>query len=180
MISEFHRAIDILDALCGDGSIEGYALAGGLAVSVWATPRATEDIDILVLVVQEKGLERFATALRARGIDCRLHRGGLDDPVPLLVTADIAGVPLDCIIAAKKWEAEAVHRAVGIEFMGKTVRVLAPEYLIAMKLKAGGPQDMLDAARILAQSECDWELLAALAKRLRVGKRLEKLEKTGQ
>ncbi|WP_306534264.1 nucleotidyl transferase AbiEii/AbiGii toxin family protein [Geobacter sp.] len=175
MISEFHQAIDVLESLWGAGGIDGYALVGGLAVSVWATPRATEDIDILVLVAHDKGLESFTEALRAKGIEFQVHRGGVDDPVPLLVTAEIAGIPLDCIIATKKWEAEAVQRAVGIEFMGKTVRVLAPEYLIVMKLKAGGPQDLLDAARIVEQSKYDRELLDALAKRLKVTKRLEKL-----
>lgn len=175
MISEFHQAIDVLESACGAEGIDGYALIGGLAVSVWSTPRATEDIDILVLVAHDKGLESFTEALRTKGIEFQLHRGSVDDPVPLLVTAEIAGIPLDCIIATKKWEAEAVQRAVGIEFMGKTVRVLAPEYLIAMKLKAGGPQDLLDAARIVEQSKYDRELLDALAKRLQVTKRLEKL-----
>lgn len=180
MISEFRQAIDILESLCGEGGISGYGLVGGLAVSVWATPRATEDIDILVLMPPDGGLESFTVALQKKGIECQVHRGGADDPVPLLVTAVIAGIPLDCIIAARKWEAEAVEHAVRIEFMGKTVRVLAPEYLIAMKLKAGGPQDMIDAARMVEQSTCNRELLDALAKRLKVTKRLEKLRKAAE
>lgn len=43
MISEFHQAIDVLESVCGVEGIDGYALAGGLAVSVWATPRVTEE-----------------------------------------------------------------------------------------------------------------------------------------
>lgn len=180
MISQFHRVIDILESLCDAGGISGYAIIGGLAVSAWATPRATEDIGILVLVAHEKGVESFTAALRAKGIECQLHRGDVDDPVPLLVTADIAGIPLDCLIATRKWEAEAVQHAVGIEFMGKTVRVLAPEYLIAMKLEAGGPQDLIDAARIVKQSVYDRKLLDALAKRLKVTTLLEKLIQTAE
>jgi len=180
VISEFRQAIDVLESLCGEGGISGYALVGGLAVSVWATPRATEDIDILVLVAPDGGLESFTAALQKVGIECQVHRGGAEDPIPLLVTAAIAGIPLDCIIAARKWEAEAVQRAVMIEFMGKTVRVLAPEFLIAMKLKAGGPQDLIDAARVLGQSKYDRELLDTLAKRLRVTRRLERLRQAEQ
>jgi len=41
-----------------------YALAGGLAVSIYATPRATQDIDLLIAV---SDLERTVAAMRGLG-----------------------------------------------------------------------------------------------------------------
>jgi hypothetical protein len=41
-----------------------YCLAGGLAVSMLSRPRATEDVDLIVMV-EEGGLNRLETLLRA-------------------------------------------------------------------------------------------------------------------
>jgi CheY-like chemotaxis protein len=60
---------DLADELRGivgilDGAGVAYALAGGLAVSIYATPRATQDIDILVAVAD---LERAIAGLQSLG-----------------------------------------------------------------------------------------------------------------
>src|SRR5437764_3472879 len=60
---------DLVDELRGivgifDGASIAYALAGGLAVSIYATPRATQDIDILVAVTD---FDRAVTALQDLG-----------------------------------------------------------------------------------------------------------------
>jgi hypothetical protein len=57
-----------LRAICSalDGAGVTYALVGGLAVSIYATPRATKDIDILLA---PEDLERLGVTLRPLGYE---------------------------------------------------------------------------------------------------------------
>ncbi|MBI4254389.1 MAG: nucleotidyltransferase family protein, partial [Candidatus Rokubacteria bacterium] len=59
LYTELRRIAEALDA----GGIP-YALAGGLAVSIYTTPRATEDIDLLIA---RGDLDRAVSALQPAG-----------------------------------------------------------------------------------------------------------------
>ena len=101
-----------------DGAGIAYALAGGLAVSVYAVPRATEDVDLLV--AQEdlpRAVERLASlGFRPAGTPMSVAAGRLGIqrlikidgsdlvPVDLLVPND---VPLAALLAGREtiaWE----------------------------------------------------------------------------
>lgn len=56
---ELHRIAEALDA-----AGVAYALAGGLAVSIYTTPRATEDIDLLI---RRQDLDRAVRAVEPLG-----------------------------------------------------------------------------------------------------------------
>lgn len=163
LTQKLNQAFDILKQLQTDGTISGFALIGGLAVSVWSPPRATMDIDLLVLAQSEK-LDFLVKALCDAGMNAELRRGGFDDPVPLLIRADA----LDIIVATKKYEAETVKQSILTNFAGRDIPVASPEYLIILKLKAGGPRDLLDVQEILAANLVDKALLNDLAVRFHV------------
>ena len=171
LLEKLNQALDLLSALRDDGLIDGFALIGGLAVSAWSPPRATMDVDLLVLA-DAKNLDHLLSALCDAGLAAELRRGGFDDPVPLLIRADF----LDIIIATKKYEAEAVTSSVTVNIAGRDIPVAAPEYLVILKLKAGGPQDLTDVREILASDLVDKALLADLAARYRVATLLHKIE----
>jgi len=173
MIEQFGRLIGLLATLKDAGSLSGYALAGGLAVSVWSPPRATEDVDLLVLVDGFSGASTLTKGLSDAGLSAELRKGGFDDPIPCLIVVNLDGVPVDLIVATRKWEAEAVNSARLIPLLGQSVPVIAPEYLVAMKLRAGGPKDILDARNILDAGEVNREMLFDLAARLGVAQELE-------
>lgn len=164
-----------LSKLKRDGAIMGYALIGGLSVATWGFPRATKDIDFLVSLMSIQKLKAFAEALEAEGLKPEIRRGGHLDPVPYLVRLVHEDVPVDMLIVTKKWEDEAVANAVDVDFHGVMMPVIPLEYLIAMKLKAGGPRDMLDAEELLNIGGPDFVMLENLAKRLRVNKKLDKI-----
>jgi len=69
------------------------------------------------------------------------------------------------IVATKKYEAEAVEQSVIVDVFGRYIPVASPEYLIILKIKAGGPRDILDVQEILAANLVDRVLLAELAAR---------------
>jgi Nucleotidyl transferase AbiEii toxin, Type IV TA system len=163
LLQKLNQAIDVLTALHDEGRINGFALVGGLAVSAWSPPRATMDIDLLVLV-DSNNLNHLVKALCDAGMNAELRRGGADDPVPCLIRADF----LDIIVATKKYEAETIEQSIIVSMAGRDIPVASPEYLIILKLKAGGPRDLLDVQELLASSLVDRELLAELAERYRV------------
>jgi hypothetical protein len=70
--------------------------------------------------------------------------------------------------ATKKYEAEAIEQSITVSIAGKDIPVASPEYLIILKLKAGGPRDLLDVQELLASNLVDRVLLAELAARYRV------------
>jgi hypothetical protein len=160
LLQRLNQALDVLTALRTDGYVNGFTLIGGLAVSAWSPPRATMDVDFLVLVEDSK-LNHLVKALCDAGLNAELRRGGYDDPVPCLIRAD----SLDIIVATKKYEAEAIEQSITVDVLGRDIPVASPEYLIILKLKAGGPRDILDVQEILAANLVDRVLLAELASR---------------
>ena len=162
-----------------------FALLGGLAVSTWGVMRATQDIDFLAdsdpspirdLTLRDK-LAKFIERQNCRA-DWRV--GDFDDPIPLLLKielpAALGSVGADVLWAHKRWQREALQRAIDVELDGTKVPVLHPEDLILMKLEAGGPQDFLDVQQLLsvAPSQLNVTRLKETAARLRLGKVLEK------
>jgi hypothetical protein len=162
-----------------------FALLGGLAVSTWGVMRATQDIDFLAdsdpspiqdLAVREK-LTKF---LENRNTHTNWRVGDYDDPIPLLLKielpAALGSVGADILWAHKRWQREALVRAVGVEVEGDNIPVLHPEDLILTKLDAGGPQDLLDVEELLsvAHPQLNMTRLKETAARIRLGKVLEK------
>ena len=163
LLQKLNQALDVLTALRDEGRISGFALIGGLAVSAWSPPRATMDVDLLVLV-ESNNLNHLVKALCDAGINAELRRGGVDDPVPCLIRADF----LDIIVATNNYEAEAIEQSIIVSIAGRDIPVASPEFLIILKLKAGGPRDLLDVQELLASNLVDRTLLAELAARYRV------------
>ncbi|GFE89050.1 hypothetical protein [Steroidobacter agaridevorans] len=71
------------------------------------------------------------------------------------------------LVGLRGLENEAFQRAVEVAFQGSALRVVCIEDFIAMKLFAGGPQDLADARYALAagKSTIDQELLWRLTAR---------------
>lgn len=170
LLQKLNQALDLLVTLQANGHIGGFALIGGLAVSAWSPPRATMDIDLLVLAKPEE-LDHLVETLLDAGMNAELRRGGSDDPVPFLIRADC----LDIVVATKKYQAETVEHSISVNIAGKDIPVASPEYLIILKLKAGGPRDLLDVRELLKSNLVDKALLARLATRYRVDKLLREV-----
>jgi len=124
LLQKLNQALDVLTTLRDDGQINGFTLIDGLAVSAWSPPRATMDIDFLVLV-ESTNLNHLVKALCDAGLNAELRCGVYDDPVSYLIRAD----SLDIIVASKKYEAEAIEQSVIVDVLGRDIPVVSPEYL---------------------------------------------------
>jgi predicted nucleotidyltransferase len=129
-----------------------WALVGGLAVSVWAEPRLTRDIDLAVAAESDRDSERLVRDLGERGYraaDVIEH-----EPTGRLATArlshgQLGPVVIDLLFASSGIEKEIVQDAVRIEvFEGLRIPVAARPHLIALKVLARDdrlrPQDYDD------------------------------------
>jgi hypothetical protein len=139
-----------------------YALIGGLAVAAHGVMRATKDIDLLVDVTVQNA-PTFAQSLRENSLDATLRRGDVDDPIVgvirVVVSSPAAPIKCDILLASHRWQAAAVANALPVDLGGFTVRVAQPLDLFLLKLYAGGPLDLDDAAHLLElQSEKDRKL----------------------
>lgn len=129
------------------GLLDHYALIGGLAVSFWAEPRATHDLDFAVAVGHESPYS-LATFLHGT-----YRPGEPDDPLRGVVLTnagkDQHAVPVQLVflpVSLSDLVFEDLRRAT---LLHCNVPVVAWDRLVLLKLYAGGPRDLLDAKQIL-------------------------------
>jgi predicted nucleotidyltransferase len=157
--------LDVIERLVEDGI--DYAVIGAIAASVHGVVRASVDADALVSVSPQK-LKSLASAFASIGLQTEIREGDLDDPIPaLLAISDSHGNRVDLLGGLRGLEPAAFSRALVVPFEGSSMRVIGREDFIAMKLFAGGPQDISDArnALLLAAHSFDMNLLRNLAQR---------------
>jgi len=119
---------------------EDCLLVGGLAVMAHGFVRGTRDVDLLTRLPLSEARAR----LEAGGLPTRLLRG---DPLEggfSCLRGECEGLPFDVLpqIVPVHWEAapRVERRGVG------SLRVVPLGDLLALKLKAQGPKDLMDAA----------------------------------
>jgi len=121
---------------------EDVVLVGGLAVALHGYVRATDDVDILA----RGPLAEVQRRLADQGIKTRLLRGDvLEGDFPCL-QGELDGIRFDVLpqLAPVAWENLPEFQ------VGRTrIRVVDLPGLLALKFRARGPQDLLDAAALV-------------------------------
>jgi hypothetical protein len=172
------RLLEALRRITADLDALGqrWCLVGGLAVSARAEPRTTRDIDLAVAVEDDRQAERLVRELQARGYGLVAHleqeTAGRLATVRLLPAGEPEeGIVLDLLFASSGLEPEIVEAAERVEIVpGLAVPLARRPHLLAAKLLAGRPQDLIDARALLAEAapgevETARELLALIAHR---------------
>ncbi len=152
-----------------------------MAVSARARPRATKDIDFLIDADKDFFKSILPKLVSTKGYKFKIFKGDLLDPINgLMRVYDEDGNEfIDFIPVFWNWQRESIANAEEIEiFGGVKIPIARIEDLVVLKLKAGGPQDMLDVEELfkaVKQGESlDKERLINLAKRARVDKKLKR------
>jgi hypothetical protein len=136
-----------------------YSIIGGVAVSLIAEPRATQDIDALAWLDSENW-QAFVDAGPSHGYTPRIS-----DPIEfahrarvLLVRHAPSGISADVLFGSLPFEQEAIARAATLVIGDILLKVTSPEDLIIMKAVAGRPRDIADIESILnAHSQVDMD-----------------------
>lgn len=147
-----------------------YAVIGGFAVNVWATERATLDIDVMV-----GGRRSQFEAVVARAAE----RGLQPQPQFLEVNPFLRGLMVRCRIGnlhvdflrpRDAHDRNVLRRRCQATFAGHLLWFPAPEDLILMKLKAGRDRDFDDATRVVEHNQAvlNYRYLSRWARKLGV------------
>jgi acetolactate synthase regulatory subunit len=128
-----------------------YALCGGLAMAVYARPRATLDIDILIepnlletvkRVTRDLGFTLAASPMELHGGKIRIHRiSKVEENTAEILALDLLIVTPEI---GKAWDDR-----VEVEWEHGTIKVVSPEGLILLKSfrKSGQDQDDIEYLR---------------------------------
>lgn len=134
-----------------------YALCGGLALAIYALPRATLDIDILIEANQLERIERIvhdlgytikAEPMNFHGGKIKIHR------VTKIETDTGEALFLDMLLVTPEIQ-EAWNNRLEVEWEHGTIKVVSPEGLILLKSfrKSGQDQDDIDFLRSIIDED---------------------------
>ena len=140
------QIVQKLEKAKAGGLLRGYGLIGGFAVSAWGSPRATDDIDF-VIVVDSPDPAKLTDVLGGH-----YRHGSADDPLRGVfntsVTVEAATIPIQLILLPASWTDIVLAGLKVFTVAGSSVPVVSWQTLVLLKLYAGGPQDLIDAQGI--------------------------------
>lgn len=129
-----------------------FALIGGMAVAARGAFRTTKDVDFLIDWPLHEAV-KLAQSLSENGLPSTFRKGLGDDPVVGVIRTSVPTSASICncdiLFPTKKWQLQAVPRATRVDMGGFILPVVQADDLFLLKLYAGGPQDLLDAAQLL-------------------------------
>lgn len=140
--AEFERLIEAFEE-----SALPYALAGGLAVAVWGAPRATKDIDLLILPSDFKAVRQLAATL---GYNIEASPMSFNDGMEIRRISKLEGrdyLTLDLLLVNASVEAAWNSRQYVSTNSGRLC-VVSRQALIDMKARSARPQDLYDIERL--------------------------------
>ena len=129
-----------------------HCVIDAVALGAWGRPRATYDVDLLVLS-DARDEDRLASSLRPHGFeidrDWQTHNPLESGRVLRFRHSGFPAYPLDLIFPVDAHDHETLLRRQRVSFMDLSLWVCTSEDLILLKLKAGRPRDFDDAASVL-------------------------------
>ncbi len=157
-MDSFGEALRAIERLKADGVVTDYALGGAMALVFWSEPIATFDIDVFVLLQSGGSLVSLAPVYEWA------RKNGYAEEAEHIV---IAGIPVQIIPAPNAIAEEAITTAAELDYEEQRVRVIRPEFLIALYLEpsARSAKRLERVAALLEQGDVDRELLQSLLRR---------------
>ncbi len=125
-------------------------LFGAQALVLRGVPRATADVDVTVLMVDRPSSE-LVRALRAHGFTVPLDSTAFVSATRVLPVIHAATqLPVDVVLGGPGLEEHFAAHAERLRVGRLTIPVATPTHLVVMKVLAGRPKDLEDAAALLA------------------------------
>ena len=160
-MNNFATALAAIERLKSDRVVEEYAVGGAMALVFWSEPIPTFDLDVFVLLPSGSSLVSLAPIYEWA------KRNGYREEAEHIVIAEL---PVQVIPAHNKLAEEAVTSAALLDFEGQPVRVIRPEYLIALYLEpsARTAKRLERVATLLEEGNVDRALLETLLQRYKL------------
>ena len=145
LYEEFRKLIGALDERHID-----YALCGGMAMAVYDRPRATVDIDLLILSESLDQVIAIATALdyTIRGMDMTFAKGAIEiRRISKIVSQAGHVLSLDLLLVTPETR-QVWDSRVQADWEGGKLSVVSREGLISLKSMRGSAQDYADISAL--------------------------------
>lgn len=168
------KTLEIINDLREKNLIKDYAIGGAIGALKWVEPFFTRDLDVFILLTQE--LRNDELVVLTPIYDYLANKGYKEWIGQWLM---IEGIPVE-FIPALGLSQEAVEKSVIIDFEGVNTKVMTPEYLIALFLKAGRDKDIIKIKMLLEQATVDHKKLNKILDRFDLQKRFNKLGYTAE
>lgn len=142
-------------------------VVGGLAVMAHGFVRATRDVDLLTRLPLAEARRRLGEG----GLETRVLKGDFFEGGFSCLQGELGGVPFDVLP-----QLVPIHWELATPLLGTAqapLRVVALVDLLALKLKAQGPKDLMDAAMLVLLHPETRESTRELAVAYRVADRLD-------
>jgi hypothetical protein len=152
------KTLKIINELKKKGLIEDYAIGGGIAAIFYVEPFLTYDLDIFIIPSKK---ERRRNLISLSSIFDYLKDKGYFWSGEHII---IEGIPVQ-FIPADKLEEEAVKEAKQVRYEGIKTKVMTPEYLTSILLRAGRKKDMEKIEKLLQQAKVDMKKLKGILHR---------------
>jgi len=131
-----------------------YAIIGAFAASFHGVVRASMDADAMIsLEPTRMDVRALMGHLRKAGFKSIDRRGDVHDPIGAVIhVQDGFKNRVDLLMNIRGMAEDVFTRVIETDFMGTRIRVIGVEDFIAMKIFAGSPRDLSDAAGVLKVS----------------------------
>lgn len=146
------ETIRVINELKKRKLVKDYAIGGGIATIFYVEPILTYDLDVFI-IPSEKRKEKNLILLSP--ISDYLKSKGYYWKGEHII---IEGIPVQ-FIPADKLEEEAVKHAKETEYEDVKTKVISPEYLTSILLRAGRKKDIEKVEKLLEQAKVDTKKL---------------------
>ena len=151
LLTELHCITDALDLARVD-----YALCGGVALAIYGIPRATIDIDMLIMPDQVRSAEEVLGQLGYRLAAAEMSLAGGAVTISRLVkpepdSEDVLMVDLLHVTPALESVWQSRQR---VAWNHGAIRTVSRAGLVALKQLRGSGQDYDDISRLTGETEC--------------------------
>lgn len=162
------QTLKIINELKSKKVIRDYAIGGGIAALFYIEPFLTYDLDVFIIPKQQtssQGLILLAEVFAYLKLKGYIWKGE---------HIFIEGVPVQ-FIPTDALEQEAVESAQEIEYEGVKSKVISPEYLIVILLRAGRNKDIEKIKRLIEQAKLNRTKLDLLLKKYKLQDKFESI-----
>lgn len=154
------KALEIINEMAEKGIIDDYAIGGAIGAMFYTESFNTKDLDVFVCPqILSSGL------IHLNHIYAYLKKKGYSMWQQYFI---VEGVPVDFIAVYDELTRDALKKSVTRLYDKVKVKVFRPEYLIAIALQTGRPQDLRKADMLLQTAQINRKYLTTLLKRHKI------------
>ncbi len=165
------KTLEVINELKEKELIKDYAIGGAIATLRWTEPFFTRDLDIFVILFTEPNEKNL---IILTPIYEYLKKKGYTNWDGHKII--IEGIPVD-IFTADELEKKAIENAVETKYQGAKTKIMTPEYLIALFLRAGRDKDIRKIQMLLTQTKVDKTKLMRILNEFGLKKKFEEFRK---